>query len=197
MRATLSPHDTPVHQYTLENGLKLYVIEDHRAPIVITQIWYKIGSNAEPGGRTGLSHLLEHMMFQGTKTYPEGAVMKIVAENGGQQNAFTTRDYTVYFEKFSADKLPIAFKLEADRMHILIINQANFKKELRVVQEERRMRVDDNPTARAYERFNAAAHIASPYHHMTIGWMNDLKHLTVKDAKTGITNGTRPTMLLF
>lgn len=172
-----------VHEYHLKNGLKLLVKEDHRAPVVISEIWYKVGSSYEPNGITGISHALEHMMFRGTKKYGPDVLEHIVAKNGGQQNAFTDSDFTAYYQEFSADKLPISFELEADRMRNLLLRSEDFSKEIQVVMEERRMRVDDNPQETLLERFNAAAFVESPYHHPVIGWKNDLKNMTVSDLQ--------------
>lgn len=172
-----------VVSYRLPNGLQLFVQEDHRAPVVVSQVWYKVGSSYEPNGITGISHALEHMMFKGTPSHGPGKFAEIVAANGGEFNAFTGDDSTGYYEIMAADKLPLAFQLEADRMRNLSLDAAQFAKEIQVVMEERRMRTDDNPQMLTYERFLAAANIASPYHHMPIGWMNDLQHLTVEDVR--------------
>lgn len=180
---TCLTHASPVVSYQLPNGLKLFVQEDHRAPVVVSQVWYKVGSSYETVGTTGISHALEHMMFKGTPKYGPGRFSEIVAENGGQNNAFTDRDYTAYYEVLSADKLPIAFELEADRMRHLNLDAKEFSKEIQVVMEERRMRTDDNPQMLTYERFVAAAHIANAYHHLPIGWMDDLKHMTIDDLR--------------
>jgi zinc protease len=172
-----------IHEYHLKNGLTVLVEEDHRAPIVISEIWYKVGSSYEPNGITGISHALEHMMFRGTKKFGPGVLEKIVSENGGKQNAFTDSDFTAYYQKFSADKLAISFELEADRMRNLLLRPQDFLKEIQVVMEERRMRVDDNPQEILLERLNAAAFVASPYHHPVIGWKNDLQNMTVEDLR--------------
>ena len=172
-----------VHEYHLKNGLTVLVEEDHRAPIVISEIWYKVGSSYEPNGITGISHALEHMMFRGTKKFGPGVLEKIVSENGGEQNAFTDSDFTAYFQKFSADKLAVSFELEADRMRNLLLRPQDFLKEIQVVMEERRMRVDDNPQEILLERLNAAAFVACPYHHPVIGWKNDLQNMTVEDLR--------------
>lgn len=176
--------DAPrVHEYQLKNGLKLIVKEDHRAPVAITEVWYKVGSSYETNGTTGISHALEHMMFRGSKKYSASEFLRTIAENGGQQNAFTSRDFTGYYELMSADKLPISFKLEADRMRNLLLQEKDFSKEIQVVMEERRMRTNDDPQALTYERFLAALHVSNPYHHPVIGWMDDLQHMTVHDLK--------------
>lgn len=172
-----------VHEYQLENGLKLLVKVDSRAPVVTSQVWYKVGSSYEHGGITGVSHLLEHMMFKATKNLEPGEFNRIVADNGGRQNAFTSFDYTGYYQNFAADRLHVSFRLEADRMMGLLFSEEEFQQELRVVKEERRWRTDDNPQAKTYERFNAAAYISSPYHHPIVGWMNDLDAMTLQDAK--------------
>lgn len=172
-----------IHEFTLDNGLKLVVRPDRRAPVVVSYVWYRVGSADEPGGLTGISHVLEHMMFKGTPRYPQGVFSKIIAEHGGKENAFTSTDYTAYYQELAADNLELSFKLEADRMQNLMFSPEEYKKEIEVVKEERRMRIDDNPNALTYERFNAAAHIAHPYHHLTIGWMSDIEQITVADLK--------------
>lgn len=172
-----------VHEYHLKNGLSLLVKEDHRAPIVISEIWYKVGASYEPNGITGISHALEHMMFRGTKKFGAGELEKKVAANGGEQNAFTDSDFTAYYQKFSVDKLAISFELEADRMQNLLLRPQDFTKEIQVVMEERRMRVDDNPQEILLEQLNAAAFVASPYHHPVIGWRSDLQNMTVDDLQ--------------
>lgn len=172
-----------IEQYRLKNGLTLLVEEDHRAPVVFTSVWYKVGGSYEHDGITGVSHVLEHMMFRGTKKYPAGALEQLIAENGGQQNAMTGNDQTMYYQRLSADKLPLSFKLEADRMNNLTLSDKDFKKEIQVVMEERRMRYDDNPNALTYERFMAAAFVNNPYHHQAIGWMTDLQHMSAQDVR--------------
>lgn len=172
-----------VHAYRLKNGLQLIVKEDHRSPVVLSSIWYKVGGSYEHDGITGISHVLEHMMFRGTKQFPAGQLEKIISENGGYQNAMTTNDQTVYYQRLSADKLSISFRLEADRMRNLLLRKQDFSKEIQVVMEERRMRVDDDPNAITLERFNAAAYVNNPYHHPTVGWMNDLQNMTVENVR--------------
>lgn len=172
-----------VHEYRLDNGMKLLVRENHRAPIVVSQIWYKIGASYEHIGITGVSHVLEHMMFKGTAKYPAGEFSRIIAENGGSENAFTGRDYTSYFQQLEKSRLPIAFELEADRMRNLQIPADEFAKEVKVVMEERRMRTEDDPGAMTSERFMAAAFEVNPYHNPVIGWMDDLQNLTVDDLR--------------
>ncbi len=173
----------PVTSYQLANGLKLFVQQDHRAPVVVSQVWYKVGSSYEPIGITGISHALEHMMFKGTPTYGMGEFSRIIAENGGEENAFTDYDCTGYYQVLDVAKLPIAFELEADRMRHLTLDAEEFAKEIQVVMEERRMRTEDNPHTKTYERWAAAAHIATAYHHMPIGWMHDLQHMTAEDLR--------------
>ncbi|MDI9818684.1 MULTISPECIES: pitrilysin family protein [unclassified Legionella] len=172
-----------VQEFKLDNGLKVLVKEDHRAPVAVSMIWYNVGSADEPGGLTGVSHALEHMMFKGTPQYPLGVFSKTIAAIGGQENAFTNYDYTAYFEKIAASKLPVAFKLEADRMQNLLLEKEEFSKEIKVIREERRLRTDDNPQALAFERYLAAAHLTPPYHHPVIGWMSDLYQMSVDDLR--------------
>ena len=175
---------TQVHETTLSNGMKVLVKEDHRAPVVVSQIWYKVGSSYEDNGITGVSHVLEHMMFKGTEKHGAGEFSRIIAENGGSENAFTGRDYTAYFQQLEKSRLPISFQLEADRMRNLTLPQEEFSKEVEVVMEERRLRTEDNPSALTVEQFYATAFVSSPYHNPIIGWMNDLKNLNVDDLKT-------------
>lgn len=170
-----------VHEYRLDNGLKLIVKPDHRAPIMVSQVWYKVGSSYEHDGITGVSHVLEHMMFKGTKNLAPGEFSRIIAENGGRENAFTSRDYTAYFQTMERSRLPVSFRLEADRMRNLMLQQQEFAKEVRVVMEERRMRTDDNPQSLTYERFNATAFLSSPYRIPVIGWMDDLENMRLED----------------
>lgn len=170
-------------EFTLQNGLKVFIKEDKRAPIAVVMVWYKVGSADDPSGKTGISHVLEHMMFKGTKAYPMGVFSKTIASIGGQENAFTGNDYTAYFEKIAATHVPLVLKLEADRMQQLTLDANEFSKEIRVIQEERRMRTEDNPQALAFERFLAAAHLTTPYHQPVIGWMNDLQQLTIADVR--------------
>jgi zinc protease len=172
-----------VHEFKLDNGLKVLIKEDHRAPVVVSQIWYKTGSSYEKNGTTGVAHVLEHMMFKGTKKYGPNEFSKIIAANGGRENAFTGQDYTAYFQQLEKSRLPISFELEADRMHNLNMSPEEFAKEIQVVMEERRMRTDDKPKSKTYERFMATAYVNSPYHHPIIGWMTDLKHMTASDAQ--------------
>lgn len=175
--------DGPVHERVLDNGLKVIVKEDLRAPIVTSQIWYKVGSGYEQGGTTGISHALEHMMFKGTEKLGPGDFSRIVAENGGEQNAFTSRDYTAYYQNLAADRLPIAFELEAERMRHLALPAEEFAKELEVIKEERRWRTEDDPESLTFEVFNAVAYAASPYRNPVIGWADDIAGLTVADLR--------------
>jgi len=184
LHAAEETNDHPIHEHILGNGLKVVVKEDHRAPVVISQVWYKVGSADESSGATGVSHVLEHMMFKGTERVPEGQFSAIIARQGGRENAFTSRDYTGYYQLLEKSRLPIAFRLEADRMRNLALKEEAFRKELDVVKEERRMRTDDNPSALAYEQLYAMAFNNAPYHHPVIGWMEDLDHLELDDLKT-------------
>ena len=137
----------PVHEYKLDNGLKVLVKQDKRAPIAVMQLWYKVGSSYEHNGSTGLSHVVEHMMFKGTTKHPTGEFNRIIAENGAEDNAFTGQDYTAYYQIIAADRLEVAMELESDRVRNLTLPPAEFKKELEVVKEERRWRTEDKPMA--------------------------------------------------
>lgn len=170
-----------VHERLFENGLKVLVKEDHRSPVVVSQIWYKVGSSYESGGITGISHMLEHMMFKGTEKYPMGEFSRIIAENGGRENAFTGRDYTAYFQTMDKSRLDVSFKLEADRMRNLHLIADELKKELEVVTEERRMRTDDKPRSKTQEFFMAMAFANSPYKNPIIGWPTDIENYQVAD----------------
>lgn len=172
-----------VVEHTLANGLKILVQEDHRSPVVVSQVWYKVGSSYEPSGITGISHMLEHMMFKGTDKHAPGEFSRIIAENGGEENAFTGYDYTAYFQTMAAEKLSVSFELEADRMRHLRILPEELKKELEVVTEERRMRTDDNPQAKMAEQFAAMAHTSSPYKNPIIGWVTDIAAYTAPDLQ--------------
>jgi zinc protease len=172
-----------VFERTLANGLKVVVKEDHRAPVVVQQVWYKVGSMDENTGTTGISHALEHMMFKGTKTVPAGEFSKRIAAAGGRENAFTSSDYTAYFQQLDKSKLPLAMKLESDRMQNLNLTAKEFGKEIKVVMEERRMRTDDSPQSLMNETMMATIYEEHPYHNPVIGWMSDLQKLTVYDAK--------------
>jgi zinc protease len=181
--APLAAATGAVHEYRLDNGLKLIVKEDHRAPVVVSQVWYRVGASYETEGITGISHVLEHMMFKGTGKHPPGEFSRIIAANGGQENAFTSQDYTAYFQRLERSRLPVSFELEADRMRNLHLLDEEFQKEINVVMEERRLRTDDQPTALTYEQFAAAAYIASSYRTPTIGWMNDLENMELADLQ--------------
>jgi zinc protease len=172
-----------VHEYNLENGLKLLVKRDKRAPIAVIQVWYRVGTSYEHEGITGLSHALEHMMFKGTKTHKSGQFEVILSENGARNNAFTSQDYTAYYEVLAKDRIEVALQLEADRMNNLILDPDEFKKEIEVVKEERRMRTDDRPTSSMREQFNAVAFMNSSYRAPVIGWMVDLDTMRLEDLR--------------
>ena len=171
------------HEFMLDNGLKLIVQEDHRAPVAVVQVWYKIGSSYEYDGITGVSHALEHMMFKGTAKTPSGKFSEIVSARGGEENAFTSTDYTAYFQTWSAKNVALSFELEADRMRNLTLAESEFKNEIRVVLEERRLRTDDNPRALLGETARAVAFQTSPYRQPVIGWAADLQGMQVGDLQ--------------
>jgi len=173
----------PTHEFTLDNGLKVIVREDHRAPVVVSQIWYKVGSSYETAGQTGLSHALEHMMFKGSRKLGPGEASRVLRDLGAEENAFTSDDYTAYYQVLAADRLGVAFELEADRLASLRLPPEEFAREIEVIKEERRLRTDDKPSGLAYERFKAMAYPASGYSIPTIGWMADLDRMSVQELR--------------
>ena len=173
-----------MYHYTLDNGIEVIVIPEHRAPLAWFQIWYNVGSSDEINGKTGLSHALEHMMFKGTKKYPNGAIWNLVSANGGAQNAFTSRDYTCYWQMFPSDKIALSFDIESDRMQNLLFVPDEFAKEKQVILEERRMRTDDNPNGILYEQYMATINVANNYQNPVIGWARDIRNLNTADLQT-------------
>lgn len=167
----------------LDNGMKVIVKEDRRAPSVVHMIWYRSGAMDEGEGVSGIAHLLEHMMFKGTREVGPGEFNKRVAAVGGRDNAFTSKDYTAYFQQVPPAHLPAMMALEADRMHNLVLDDEAFRRELEVVKEERRLRTDDRPRALVYEQLLATAFQAHPYRRPVIGWMTDLESMQPKDAR--------------
>lgn len=171
-----------IHEHELDNGMKVLVHTDRRAPVVVSQVWYRVGSVDEHRGITGVSHVLEHMMFKGTDDHGPGEMSDIIARHGGSENAFTSFDYTAYYEQVAAEHLGLMLELEADRMTDLALAPEQFERELRVVQEERRQRVEDQPQSLTWERLRAAAFPSSPRRSPIIGWRADLQTLTVDDT---------------
>jgi len=171
-----------VRETVLPNGLKMLLLEDHKAPVAVLQVWYRVGSRNEQLGKTGLSHLLEHVMFKGTKKVGPEEYSKIIQRNGGNDNAFTSEDSTTYFATIASDRLPVVIDLESDRMQNLTFDDSQFTPELHVVMEERRLRTDNNPISALFEQISSVAYAAHPYQWPIIGWMNDLKQATRQDA---------------
>ena len=168
--------------HTLANGMQVVVIEDHRAPVVAHMVWYKVGAADEPAGKSGIAHFLEHLMFKGTPKMPSGEFSKIVARNGGRDNAFTSYDYTGYFQNVARDKLDLVMGMEADRMTNLILTEEDVKTERAVILEERRSRTDNNPAAQLREAMGAAQYLAHPYGIPVIGWKHEIEKLSLADA---------------
>lgn len=171
------------HDFTLDNGLRVLLREDHRAPVAVSMLWYKVGSYDEAPGETGLAHLLEHMMFRGTEKLPPGDFSRLVARFGGEDNAFTSYDFTAYFQKVEVSRLPLMLELEADRMRNLTISDEDFVRERDVVMEERRQRTDDNPSALAWEKYTAVTRPGSGYASPVIGWREELQNLAPQQAR--------------
>jgi zinc protease len=172
-----------IYEKTLANGLKVIVQEDHRAPTVVHMVWYRIGAMDEVDGTSGVAHVLEHMMFKGTRKVGPGQFNKRVADAGGRDNAFTSLDYTAYFQQVPKDRLGEMMMLEADRMANLVIRRDDFAKEIKVVMEERRLRTEDRPEGLVHETLMATAYQAHPYRRPIIGWMQDLMNMTADDAR--------------
>jgi zinc protease len=170
-----------VKEYHLSNGLKVLIAEDHKAPVATFQVWYRVGARNEHSGKTGISHLLEHMMFKGTEKHGSKVFSRLIQKNGGIDNAYTTRDFTMYFETLSSDRIALAIELEADRMQNLLLKPEDVKYERSVVMEERRLRYEDDPQNSLYEEVVAAAFKVHPYHHPVIGWMSDLRSIEQED----------------
>ncbi len=181
-----------IQEFKLDNGLKLIVQEDHRSPVVVSQVWYRAGSIDEVNGKTGVAHVLEHMMFKGTKQVPSGQFSRMIAAAGGKENAFTSTDYTCYFQQLEKSNLPLSFKLEADRMANLQLTEEEFAKEIKVVMEERRWRTDDKPQSQVNEAFQGVVYRAHPYARPVVGFMNDLENMTVEDAREWYNNWYAP-----
>ena len=168
---------------TLDNGLRVLLLEDHRSPIVSFQMWYRVGSRNEQPGATGLAHFLEHMMFKGTPTYGPRQFAQLVEQNGGQDNAFTSQDVTSYYVNIAADKLDLVIDLEADRMQNLLLDAREINSEREVVIEERRTRTEDDPGGFLGEEVSALAYKNHPYGHPIIGWVEDLRRITPEEIR--------------
>lgn len=181
-----------IQEFKLDNGMKLIVQEDHRSPVVVSQVWYRAGSLDEVNGKTGVAHVLEHMMFKGTKEVKPGQFSRLIAAAGGKENAFTSTDYTCYFQQLEKSHLPLSFKLEADRMANLQLTDEEFAKEIKVVMEERRWRTDDKPQSKVNEAFQGTVYRAHPYARPVIGFMNDLENMTADDAREWYNNWYAP-----
>ena len=192
MSPAIALSETPTQEYKLSNGLKLIVKEDHRSPVVVTQVWYRAGALDEVNGKTGVAHVLEHMMFKGTKKVPAGQFSRQIAAAGGRENAFTGMDYTCYFQQLEKSHLPLSLKLEADRMENLVISKEEFAKEIKVVMEERRWRTEDKPQSMVNEQFQALTFRAHPYGRPVVGHMNDLENMTAVDAQEWYDNWYAP-----
>ncbi|MBX2854226.1 MAG: insulinase family protein [Rhodobacteraceae bacterium] len=171
-----------ISTFKLENGLQGVVIEDHRAPVVTHMVWYRVGAADEPPGRSGIAHFLEHLMFKGTDEIPPGEFSKIIAANGGQDNAFTSNDYTAYFQRIAKDRLDLVMKMEADRMRDLVLDEESVVTERAVVIEERNSRTDNDPQSQFYEQFNATLYKNHPYGLPVIGWRREIEKLSLDDA---------------
>ncbi len=167
--------------FTLDNGMQVVVVGNHRAPVVTHMVWYRAGAMDEPPGRTGIAHLLEHLMFKGTQAYPDGEFSRIVARNGGRENAFTSQDFTGYFQSVAVDRLELMMEIESDRMINLVLSQEDLDTERQVVLEERRSRIDNDPSSRLGEQARAAMYLNHPYGNPVIGWAHEIEALERDD----------------
>jgi len=168
--------------FTLGNGLQVIVLPNHRVPAVTQMVWYKTGAADDPRGKSGIAHFLEHLMFKGTRANPGAAFSALIAQNGGRDNAFTTEDYTVFHETVAKDRLDLAMRLEADRMTGLVLDDAAVLPERDVILEERRMRIDNDPSALLREQLIAGLYLNASYHNPTIGWEHEMRGLGTADA---------------
>ena len=180
--APAKPGGPAVTQAKLANGLDIVVIEDHRAPVVTHMVWYRNGSADDPLGKSGIAHFLEHLMFKGTKNNPQGKFSELVADSGGQENAFTSNDYTAYFQRVAKDQLAVCMEYEADRMKNLVLSDEIVAPEREVVLEERRMRTDSDPSEQLNEAVQAALFTQHPYGRPIIGWHHEIEGLARADA---------------
>jgi len=172
-----------LQQATFKNGAKLIVEEDHSAPVAMVQVWLKVGGRDEVPGKTGLAHVFEHMMFKGSKKLAAGEYSKRIAAMGGRDNAFTSTDFTAFFETVPAARVPEVIGMEAERFSHLALRDKDYQKEIRVIMEERRMRTEDDPNSHMFEELSAVSLRLHPYRNPVIGWMQDLKKLTIKDVR--------------
>lgn len=182
LAAPASAKADDVAQYTLDNGMQVVVVPDHRAPVVTHMVWYRVGSADEQPGKSGIAHFLEHLMFKGTATHPAGEFSNVVAKLGGQENAFTSQDYTAYFQRVAKEHLPTVMGFEADRMTGLVLTDEVVLPERDVVLEERRMRTDNDPASQLSEAAQAAMYTNHPYSHPIIGWEDEIRGLNREDA---------------
>ncbi|MDQ6953330.1 MAG: pitrilysin family protein [Mariprofundaceae bacterium] len=172
-----------IQEANFDNGARLVVEEDHSAPVAMVQVWLKVGGRDELPGKTGLAHVFEHMMFKGSDALKPGQYSKTIAAMGGNDNAFTSHDFTAYFETVPAAKVDQVLGMEAERFAHLSLGKKEFSKEIRVIMEERRMRTDDDPNSHMFEELSAAALRLHPYRNPVIGWMQDLKRLNIEDVR--------------
>ncbi len=171
-----------VTTFTLDNGMDVVVIEDHRAPVVVHMVWYRIGSADEPVGASGVAHFLEHLLFKATDTLESGEFSATVAANGGTDNAFTSYDYTAYFQRVAADRLPLMMQMESDRMNNLRLTEADIETERQVILEERNQRTENSPGALAREQIRAAQYLNHRYGVPIIGWKHEMEELSLEDV---------------
>ena len=181
--ASVARAEPKVSDFRLANGMEVVVIEDHRAPVVTHMVWYRVGAADEPWGRSGIAHFFEHLMFKATGAIDDGAFSKIVAANGGSDNAFTSYDYTAYYQRIAADRLGLVMGMEADRMRNLVLTDAVIATERDVILEERSQRTDNSPQGLFAEQMSAALYLNHPYGVPVIGWRHEIEQLNLADAE--------------
>ena len=183
LRAPAQAQDGKIFQFALQNGLSVLVVPDHRAPVVTQMLWYRVGAVDDPPGLSGLAHFFEHMMFRGTASLPGDQFSRTVARNGGEDNAFTTHDYTAFYEQIAKDRLRLVMGLDADRMANLDLSDPSVRTERDIVLEERRMRIDDDPEALMHEQMEAELHLSHPYGRPVIGWPEEVRRIGRLEAQ--------------
>jgi zinc protease len=181
-----------VFQFALQNGMQVVVVPDHRAPVITQMLWYRVGAVDDPPGISGLAHFFEHMMFRGTAANPGDAFATTVARNGGEDNAFTTHDYTAFYEQIAKDRMRVVMGLEADRIANLDLSDNNVRTERQVVLEERRMRIDNDPQSLLREQAEAALHLSHPYGRPVIGWPEEVRRIGKREAQDFYTHHYAP-----
>ncbi len=192
IRPAEAQQDPKIFQFALQNGMQVVVVPDHRAPIATQMLWYRVGAVDDPPGLSGVAHFFEHVMFRGTASVPGDQFARTIARNGGEANAFTTHDYTAFYEQIAKDRLRLVMSLDADRMANLDLSDSNVRTERDVVLEERRMRIDNNPESLMREQTDAALYLSHPYGRPVIGWPEEIRRIGRIEAQDYYTRHYAP-----